>query len=96
MFIAYCGGNVIGPQLFFADEAGKNYPSAFLAIIICLSYCLILVVVFRYCLIMENKRRDRVSQSGDKATVVGGVHGEFLVNLLDKTDRELPQFRYIY
>lgn len=96
MFVAYCGGNIIGPQLFFADEANKNYPSAFLAIIICLSFCLVLVIIFRYCLIMENKQREKAALSTDKDTVVGGAHGEYLVNLMDKTDRELPQFRYIY
>ncbi|CZR45801.1 uncharacterized protein FPRO_15023 [Fusarium proliferatum ET1] len=87
VFIAYCAGNIVGPHLFFPSEA-PGYKSGFLAIMICLAISAILCIVLRFYLIWENKKRD---DAGD--AIEGPSEG---INLSDKTDREIPQFRYIY
>ncbi|KAF5596699.1 DAL5-Allantoate ureidosuccinate permease [Fusarium pseudocircinatum] len=87
VFIVYCAGNIIGPHLFFPSEA-PGYKSGFLAVMICLAISAVLCIVLRFYLIWENKKRD---DAGDAIEVP--LEG---INLSDKTDREIPQFRYIY
>ncbi|VUC37974.1 unnamed protein product [Clonostachys rosea] len=91
IFIAYCTGNIIGPQLFLEREA-PSYPSGFLAIIICLSIGLFSCFVLRFYLIWENRRREN---AGDVMTV-DAADEQPTLNLMDKTDKEIPQFRYVY
>ncbi|KAL4865238.1 hypothetical protein BDV12DRAFT_154653 [Aspergillus spectabilis] len=90
IFIGYCAGNIVGPHLFFADEA-PSYPSGFLAMLICFGICLAISLVLRYYLIWENRRRDRL---GHVAT--GDSVEDLDAAILDKTDKELLQFRYVY
>ncbi|KAG5815079.1 hypothetical protein H9Q74_010630 [Fusarium xylarioides] len=87
VFIAYCAGNIVGPHLFFPSEA-PGYKSGFLAVMICLAISAVLCIALRFYLIWENKKRD---DAGD--AIEGSLEG---INLSDKTDREIPQFRYIY
>lgn len=47
--------------------------------------------VLRYYLVWENKRRDSIGEELDT-----GVENDVSLNLLDKTDKEIPQFRYVY
>ncbi|KAL3472533.1 major facilitator superfamily domain-containing protein [Aspergillus californicus] len=90
IFIGYCAGNAAGPHLFFDDEA-PSYPSGFLAMLICFGVCLLISVALRYYLIWENRRRDRLGyvDSGDSFEDLDAA-------VLDKTDKELVQFRYVY
>ncbi len=90
VFIAYCTGNIIGPQLFFANEA-PSYPSGFLAMMVCCGVALVLCFVLRAYLIWENKMRDR-------ETGLEGLSGEEAgdINLADLTDKEMRRFRYVY
>lgn len=91
VFISYCLGNIIGPQLFFEDEA-PSYPSGFLSMIICFAAALVLSLVLRIYLIWENRRRD-------KKTVFAADPTEDQIgasNLTDATDKEMPHFRYVY
>ncbi|KAJ3943295.1 uncharacterized protein N0V96_006215 [Colletotrichum fioriniae] len=90
IFIAYCAGNIIGPQLFFEWEA-PSYSSGFLAMLICYSLGVLMCFVLRYYLVWENKRRDSIGEELDT-----GVENDVSLNLLDKTDKEIPQFRYVY
>jgi hypothetical protein len=87
--MGYCTGNIIGPQLFFADQS-PSYTSGFLAMLICYAVGILTCIGLRYYLIWENRRRDRVN-----AVLNEPQNGEML-NLLDKTDKEIGQFRYIY
>ncbi|RSL52033.1 hypothetical protein CEP53_008230 [Fusarium sp. AF-6] len=73
-FIAYCAGNIIGPQLFFAREA-PSYSSGFLA--------------------MMNHRRDSIIDAPETNEVNGSMMAN-LMDKMDKTDKEIPQFRYVY
>ncbi|EKG20967.1 Major facilitator superfamily [Macrophomina phaseolina MS6] len=103
MFLAYCVGNIIGPQLFLDKEAPK-YQSGFLAMLVCFVLGIVFSVGLRFYYIWENKRRDSKSGMGD-----GGLGGNadlaeaevrqesaLMLNLQDKTDRTLTQFRYLY
>lgn len=56
LFIAYCAGNIAGPQLFKASEE-PTYDTAFRAIMICYSLVVLLAGVLRVYLGMLNKRR---------------------------------------
>ncbi|OAA80446.1 Major facilitator superfamily domain, general substrate transporter [Akanthomyces lecanii RCEF 1005] len=88
IFIAYCTGNIIGPQLFLQREY-PTYKTGFLAIMICYVIGLIGSLLLRANLVWENRRRDceqQLMSSGER--VVKDVE--------DHTDKQLTQFRYIY
>jgi hypothetical protein len=90
IFISYCTGNIIGPQLFFDREASRGYPSAFLAMIVCFSVGILLCFLLRVYLYLENKRRDRVAGDASLDEPVGNL------NMADQTDGEMTAFRYVY
>lgn len=58
LFIAYCAGNIIGPQLFKTSEA-PHYNTAFEAIMICYALVVLLAMGLRFYLISVNKRRSK-------------------------------------
>ncbi|OJJ07771.1 hypothetical protein ASPVEDRAFT_374466 [Aspergillus versicolor CBS 583.65] len=90
VFVGYCVGNIIGPHLFFSYEQ-PSYPSGFLAMMICFAVGFVIPLALRYYLIWENRRRDRL------APVEDGISAEDLdAAVLDKTDKEILQFRYVY
>lgn len=74
----------------FPEEA-PSYPSGFLAMLICFGATLVISLALRFYLIWENRRRDRVGHvnGGDSAENLDAV-------ALDKTDKELLEFRYVY
>ncbi|KAG5923441.1 hypothetical protein E4U61_003342 [Claviceps capensis] len=57
-FIAYCTGNIIGPQLFRQQEA-PTYESAFKGIMICYALAIVLAVALRFHLQWVNAERAR-------------------------------------
>ncbi|KAL1709121.1 major facilitator superfamily domain-containing protein [Schizophyllum commune] len=62
MFVAYCVGNAIGAQIFRAEDAPRYVP----AIISCgVLYCVQFVLMFlwRYYYVWENRRRDRAAEA---------------------------------
>ncbi|QLI74433.1 uncharacterized protein G6M90_00g109050 [Metarhizium brunneum] len=87
-FIAYCTGNIIGPQLFFAKEA-PTYSSGLLAMLICFGIGLVSCMAFRFHLMWENRRRDQACD------VPGRIEMEN-ADLMDRTDKDISQFRYVY
>ncbi|KAJ6785219.1 hypothetical protein PWT90_02953 [Aphanocladium album] len=89
IFIAYCVGNIIGPQLFFARES-PTYTSGFLAMLVCYGAGIALCMVLRFYLIWENRRRDTAA-----GNVVQLVDTE-AINQADLTDMEIAEFRYVY
>ncbi|KAG5999785.1 hypothetical protein E4U21_006334, partial [Claviceps maximensis] len=94
VFVAYCVGNIIGPQLFFENE-DPTYQSGFLALMICLAIAFALCWVIRFYLMWENRRRDRHVSADDVAAFERATQG-VMVNLTDMTDKQIPQFRYVY
>ncbi|KAH7137531.1 vitamin H transporter [Dactylonectria estremocensis] len=93
VFIIYCTGNIIGPQLFIEREA-PSYNSGFLAIMICYGVGIAFSFTLRFYLAHENRRRDRdssVQDTQDSTELDGNAAA-----MLDKTDMEISQFRYVY
>ncbi|KAJ4165478.1 hypothetical protein LMH87_007110 [Akanthomyces muscarius] len=89
IFIAYCVGNIIGPQLFFARESPK-YTSGFLAMLVCYAAGIVLCMVLRFYLVWENRRRDKAA--GGAVQLVDTE----AINQADLTDKEIAEFRYVY
>ena len=90
-FIAYCVGNLVGPQFFSVDEA-PHYPRGIRA---CLSgFCLaaFFLVGLRIYLQWENARRDK---KYGKVSVNDLSEEEKAENSDDKTDWEVTTFRYV-
>ncbi|KAF4338412.1 allantoate permease [Fusarium beomiforme] len=90
MFMAYTAGNIIGPFLFFPSEA-PEYASGFLATSICFGISTVTMIVLRFVLIAENKRRDKLQQTSS------GLRDENeQLEISDVTDRKNLNFRYVY
>ncbi|KAJ5715574.1 uncharacterized protein N7483_012755 [Penicillium malachiteum] len=90
LFIAYCIGNIVGPQFFLASEE-PSYPTGIKAAM----SGLVLSIFFLLCLlayyIWENRRRGHLYGSPEEMTVGAELHDE----LSNKTDREIESFRYL-
>ncbi|OKL64208.1 hypothetical protein UA08_00514 [Talaromyces atroroseus] len=89
-FIAYCAGNIIGPQLFFADQA-PSYPSGFASMLVCFAVGIVAILFLRFYLIWENKRRD--AREGPLDVDGGDAENE---QTLDLTDQQIRGYRYLY
>lgn len=98
LFLAYCAGNIAGPQVFFARES-PHYQTGCKICIICLCLGIVDILVLRQYMDWENKRRDRlqgvvIEVESRKSSDENGV-----VTLpsagLDETDWEQENFRYI-
>ncbi|KAJ6024816.1 hypothetical protein N7540_005613 [Penicillium herquei] len=90
MFVAYCVGNIIGPQ-FFLPSQKPSYPMGIKASM----SGLILGIFFLICLYgfytWENRRRDRLYGSPRQLTEADELREEFS----NKTDHEIESFRYV-
>lgn len=103
--VGYCVGNLVGPQVWQAKYAPRNYvPWG----IVLASYtiCPILLWIIRTMLVRENMRRDRAKldkmQAGEhheEVVEVKNADGTVTVqavdvNFLDLTDKQNQDFRY--
>ncbi|EJT98412.1 MFS allantoate transporter [Dacryopinax primogenitus] len=84
--IAYCVGNLIGPQIFQTKDAPR-YTPALITIVVCWILCIILLLVIWFVNARENRRRDAFRKSPEYVHV---QNQEFL----DLTDGENMDFRY--
>jgi MFS family permease len=75
IFIAYCAGNIAGPQLFISAEA-PLYPTAFRAIMICYALVVGLCAVLRVYLQLLNKKRRQTEGIEGSAGTAGAVGGK--------------------
>lgn len=96
VFVFYCVGNIVGPQLIVTETVGQHYPRLWTGIVVC--YCLIVVIcgVLWFWYRWENKRREeRVRRMG-----LGSKEEEEKerrrVGFDDLTDGENVWFRYAY
>lgn len=74
LFIAYCAGNIAGPQLFI-DEEAPTYDTAFRGILVCYSLVVGFSLALRAYLQFVNHRRretEGVEGSAGASGVVGG------------------------
>ena len=84
--IAYCAGNIIGPQTFRPSDAPRYLPAE-VTIIVCWGLCLVdLALIEIFCRWQNRKKRRVREQPGYKKL----ENQEFL----DLTDRENPEFEY--
>lgn len=88
MFIAYSAGNLVAPQLFISSEAPR-YQTGFRGMIASF-FCLIaLALMLMAYLTWQNRQRDAKYGKVDPNTVQED-------DFLNKTDKELPYFRYTW
>ncbi|KAL4806608.1 MFS general substrate transporter [Aspergillus unguis] len=86
-FLAYCIGNIIGPQVFRDDDA-PNYSKGYSGLLGFLVVAIAAISAYGVVCWWENRQRDR--QQGDTAPT--GEGEEFS----DLTDKEKKGFRYTY
>ncbi|KAG6014746.1 hypothetical protein E4U43_006186 [Claviceps pusilla] len=70
--IAYCAGNIVGPQLFRQQEA-PTYESAFEGIMICYALTIVLALILRVYLQWVNAKRTRQEGFHGSAGAAGAV-----------------------
>ncbi|KAI8624152.1 MFS general substrate transporter [Xylariaceae sp. FL1651] len=80
LFIAYCAGNIAGPQLFISTEA-PTYSTAFRAILICYSLVVGFSVALRSYLQFVNQQRHRREGIEGNAGASGAVGGGKVVDV---------------
>ena len=79
----------------FAREA-PSYPSGFAGMLACFAASAIIALLLRFYCIWENSKRDAAATSIGDLAEDGSSVPTAVLNLMDKTDREIPQFRYAY
>jgi ACS family allantoate permease-like MFS transporter len=101
VFLAYCVGNISGPQVFYAREA-PHYRTGCKICIICLCLGILDILVLRQYMDWNNKRRDRVQGvciEAEPSKLIELDGGSGVVQLppsgMDETDLEQESFRYI-
>ncbi|KAB5542477.1 major facilitator superfamily domain-containing protein [Coniochaeta sp. 2T2.1] len=87
IFVAYCVGNIIGPQLIKSQTKSKHYPELWTGLIIC--YCITIAssAALYYVLWRANKAKEALGpvDESEKAKLA----------FQDLTDKENPYFRYV-
>ncbi len=90
-FIIWATGNAIGPQVFLSWN-GPRYFVAFAIHLGCYSLLVIVIVFLRFYLIRQNKKRDELAAAG-----VSDANDERFTHAFeDLTDKQNPNFRYVY
>lgn len=84
-FIFWSAGNAIGPQVFL-DWDAPQYRIAFSTHLGCYALLVLIIAYFRWHLVRQNKKRDAVAAADER-----NIHA-----FEDLTDRENPNFRYVY
>lgn len=85
-----CVGNAIGPQVFLSRDAPR-YFIAFSTHMGCYVLLVIVIAFLRFNFMARNSKKDKV-----QAQVVEAVDQNLVHAFDDLTDRENPNFRYMY
>ncbi|KAF2172698.1 hypothetical protein M409DRAFT_16659 [Zasmidium cellare ATCC 36951] len=83
LYVGYCFGNFIGPLVFLESEA-PVYNTGFTVTTITASIAALLVLVYRFVCIVDNRKRDK-----------SGTAEAFDHAFEDPTDKANKQFRYV-
>ncbi|KAH8638432.1 allantoate permease [Alternaria alternata] len=83
-FFAWCAGNAIGPKVFF--DGDPRYLKSLSIHLGCYSALLCVIAFLRFNLMLRNKKKDR-----EFGKEISNAHG-----FDDLTDKENPNFRYVY
>ena len=86
VFVAYCVGNIVGPQLIKTPTLKRHYPELWLGLIICYCIVIVLAVVLYFVLRRENRKREGMQLSEEERDRLA---------FRDMTDVENPYFRYV-
>jgi hypothetical protein len=89
-FIAWATGNAIGPQVFLTRDAPR-YFIAFSVHMGCYVLLVFVIAFLRWNLVSRNKAKDRIAEQ-----VVEANDGALVHAFDDLTDRENPNFRYMF
>jgi tetrahydromethanopterin S-methyltransferase subunit F len=90
LFVAYCVGNIIGPQFFLASQEPK-YQTGLIASVSGLAIGVLFLIALLFYYIWENRRRDRLYGVPRSLSTVEELEDE----LSNKTDKQLHSFRYV-
>ncbi|KAJ5736464.1 MFS general substrate transporter [Penicillium malachiteum] len=87
VFVAYCVGNIIGPQLIRTQSKDQHYTELWTGLIIC--YCITIASAATLYVICsrENKKRSQLTLDEDERERLG---------FKDLTDKQNMYFRYVY
>ncbi|KAL3432416.1 major facilitator superfamily domain-containing protein [Aspergillus tetrazonus] len=87
VFVAYCVGNIVGPQLIHSQQKAAHYPDLWTGLIIC--YCITILSASVLCVLWfrENRRREALNLDESEADRLA---------FKDLTDKENLHFRYVY
>lgn len=87
-FLAYCVGNIIGPQVFRASDA-PDYSHGYVGLLSCIAVAIAAIIAYGTVCAMENRQRDREQADGI-------AEDDEEVAFSDLTDKQKRSFRYIY
>ncbi|KAL4882969.1 major facilitator superfamily domain-containing protein [Aspergillus karnatakaensis] len=87
-FLAYCVGNIIGPQAFQESDA-PSYSKGYEGLLACLVVAMFSILAYGVLCWWENKRRDALGAEEQSEVVAEGAFS-------DLTDKEKKGFRYTY
>ncbi|KAL4782146.1 major facilitator superfamily domain-containing protein [Aspergillus varians] len=90
IFIGYCVGNIVAPQFFYEREE-PGYHTGMTASVAGLAFGVFFLVLLLIYYAWENKRRDRVYGPPEQFT----ESEEVAQGLSNRTDLEIPSFRYV-
>ncbi|RHZ44861.1 uncharacterized protein CDV56_102539 [Aspergillus thermomutatus] len=90
LFVAYCVGNIVGPQFFVTSEE-PSYPTGMKAAVSGLALGAFFLICLLVYYVFENRRRDAVYGPVTELT----ESQELAQGLSNKTDLEIESFRYV-
>ncbi|KAI0870423.1 putative MFS transporter [Hypoxylon argillaceum] len=86
VFVAYCVGNIVGPQLVRSETKAEHYPGLWTGLIVFYVVTILAASVLYIILFRENKRREQLELDEREKDRVA---------FKDLTDVENPYFRYV-
>ncbi|KAI1880126.1 hypothetical protein JX265_001747 [Neoarthrinium moseri] len=86
IFVAYCVGNIIGPQLIKSQTKPLHYPELWTGLIICYCITITAAVALYFVLRHENKKKESLNKTDEVERAK--------LAFQDLTDKENPYFRY--
>jgi len=95
VFVAWAGGNAIGPQVFRANDAPR-YRKGFAVHIVLYAIQLVTIIALRFYLMWQNKKKQdalKATRSRDENIAPDPMHRHAFDDL---TDNENPDFCYVY
>lgn len=87
VFVAYCVGNIVGPQMIRSQTRAQHYPELWAGLIGCYGVTIVAAVMLYWVLWKENRRRDQLGLDDEKEKERFGFR--------DLTDKENLHFRYV-